>query len=133
VIRSRTLAGADHVAAAVRAGEHRAEPTTPWFASIPRAARYVRRRHDLDEVATLVLAPDAAEHPGHAAIGTRQHLAVVATHGFGGGELLIALPARGTCVVLDDAPRPLALAALLDCYHGEAVAIAQLVAELSEL
>jgi hypothetical protein len=107
--------------------------TVPRFTSIMRAARYASRRHELGEVATLVLAPDEDSHPAHPAVGTSQAIALAATPGFVGGDLLLALPERGACVTLDGTASAPALARMLGCRPAEAIALSQLVHELARV
>lgn len=107
--------------------------TIPHFGSISRAARYAARRHALGEVATLVLAPDAEAHPAHPALGTSQAVALAATPGFAGGELLVALPGHGSCVVLEGAASAPKLSRALGCRPAEAIALSQLVQELARV
>jgi hypothetical protein len=107
--------------------------TVPRFTSMMRAARYASRRHALGEVATLVLAPDQDSHPGHPADGTSQSVALAATPKFAGGDLLLALPDRGTSVVLAGPASAPTLSRALGCRPAEALALAQLVQELARV
>jgi hypothetical protein len=107
--------------------------TVPRFTSIMRAARYASRRHELGEVATFVLAPGEDAHPAHPAVGTSQAVALAATPGFAGGDLLLALPDRGASVVLTGPASAPLLARVLGCRPAEALALAQLVQELARV